>query len=67
TQNKNENDESIKNLTWILFEASLLQSRSNLEVPSTLVNKIYNLIELGLLDIDNDGGVHNVTKIYGRS
>jgi len=48
----NNNDNSIKDLIWLLYDISLLTSGFSLENPVKFGNRIHNLIKLGL-DIDD--------------
>ena len=51
--NNDENDNTVKNLVHLLFESSLINSGFSLDQPSVFVNRINNIIKLGL-SLDDD-------------
>ena len=47
-------DNTVKDLIWLLFDTSILDSGFSLEQPKMFTNRIHRLIKLGLGVVDND-------------
>ena len=53
--NENENDTTVKDLIWLMYETSIITSGYSLPRPTEFANRLNKLVELGLgLDIGED-------------
>merc|ERR1712217_716336 len=54
-----ENDKTLKDLVWLMFETSMLTSGFSLEEPSSFASRIYRIVQLGVGANDTDLGGDN--------
>ena len=56
-------DRTVKDIVWLLYDTTVLNSGFHLEEPAPFCNRINRMIKLGLsLDDDDDDEIENVIE-----